>query len=70
METAADLMVERGVSAVSLDEVGRVTSTVNSQMYHFANDDDLVATAVICPQDRILVFDGDLFDAVASVVGL
>jgi hypothetical protein len=30
VDTAADLMVERGVSAVSLDEVGRVTSTSKS----------------------------------------
>ncbi len=38
VDTAADLMVERGVLAVSLDDVGRVTSTSKSQMYHyFAN---------------------------------
>ena len=47
VETASDLMVERGVSAVSLDEVGRATATSKSQMYHyFASKDDLVAAVV------------------------
>ena len=68
VDAAADLMVERGVSAVSLDEVGRATSTSKSQMYHyFASKDDLVAAVVICVQDRILAFHGDLLDAVESV---
>ena len=68
VDTAADLMVERGVSAVSLDEVGRLTSTSKSQMYHyFGSKDDLVAAVVICVQDRILAFHGELLVAVESV---
>jgi AcrR family transcriptional regulator len=68
VEAAADLMVERGVSAVSLDEVGRATSTSKSQMYHyFTSKDDLVAAVVICVQDRILAFHGELLVAVESV---
>ena len=64
VETASDLMVERGVSAVSLDEVGRATSTSKSQMYHyFASKDDLVAAVVICVRDRILAFQSDLLDS-------
>jgi len=64
-------MVERGISAVSLEEVGRVTSTSKSQMYHyFASKDDLVAAVVICVQDRILAFHGDLLVAVESLDGL
>jgi TetR/AcrR family transcriptional repressor of nem operon len=71
VETASDLMVERGVSAVSLDEVGRVTSTSKSQMYHyFTSKDDLVAAVVVCVRDRILGFQGDLLVAVESVDGL
>lgn len=71
VETTSDLMVERGVSAVSLDEVGRATSTSKSQMYHyFANKDDLVAAVVTCVRDRILTFQGDLLVAVESVDGL
>jgi len=61
-------MVERGVLAVSLDEVGRVTSTSKSQMYHyFASKDDLVAAVVTCVRDRILAFHGDLLIAVDSL---
>jgi Bacterial regulatory proteins, tetR family len=71
VDTAADLMVERGVLAVSLDEVGRVTSTSKSQMYHyFASKDDLVAAVVTCVRDRILAFHGDLLIAVDSLEGL
>ncbi len=37
-------------------------------MYHyFASKDDLVAAVVICVQDRILAFHGDLLDVVDSV---
>ena len=68
VEAAADLMVERGVAAVSLDEVGRVTSTSKSQMYHyFASKDELVAAVVLCVRDRILAFQGDLLVAVESM---
>jgi AcrR family transcriptional regulator len=68
VEAASDLMVERGVAAVSLDEVGRVTSTSKSQMYHyFTCKDELVAAVVLCVRDRILAFQGDLLVAVESV---
>ena len=63
-------MVERGVSAVSLDELGRLTSTTKSQMYHyFASKDDLVVAVVICVRDRILALHGDLLVAVESLDG-
>ncbi len=68
VEAASDLMVERGVAVVSLDEVGRVTSTSKSQMYHyFTSKDELVTAVVICVRDRILAFQGDLLVAVESV---
>jgi AcrR family transcriptional regulator len=68
IEAASDLMVERGVAAVSLDEVGRVTSTSKSQMYHyFTSKDELVAAVVVCVRDRILAFQGELLVAVESV---
>ena len=68
VEAASDLMVERGVAAVSLDEVGRTTSTSKSQMYHyFTGKDELVAAVVICVRDRILAFQGDLLVTVQSV---
>ncbi len=56
---------------MSLEDVGRATSTSKSQMYHyFASKDDLVAAVVICVQDRIMAFHGDLLVAVESVDGL
>jgi AcrR family transcriptional regulator len=68
VEAASDLMVERGVAAVSLDEVGRATSTSKSQMYHyFSSKDELVAAVVICVRDRVLAFQADLLLAVESV---
>jgi len=68
VEAAADLMVERGVAAVSLDEVGRITSTSKSQMYHyFTSKDALVTAVVLCVRDRILAFQGDLLVGVRSV---
>jgi AcrR family transcriptional regulator len=68
VEAASDLMVERGVAAVSLDEVGRVTSTSKSQMYHyFTSKDELVAAVVLCVRDRVLAFQGDLLVGVTSV---
>jgi len=68
VEAASDLMVERGVATVSLDEVGRVTSTSKSQMYHyFSSKDGLVDAVVLCVRDRILAFQGDLLVTVASV---
>lgn len=71
VDAASDLMVERGVAAVSLDEVGRVTSTSKSQMYHyFASKDELVDAVVICVRDRILDFQGSLLRSVASVQDL
>jgi AcrR family transcriptional regulator len=68
VEAASDLMVERGVASVSLDEVGRVTSTSKSQMYHyFASKDDLIDAVVLCVRNRILAFQADLLVAVESV---
>ena len=47
---------------MSLDEVGRVTSTSKSQMYHyFASKDELVAAVVTCVRDRIVAFRTVLF---------
>jgi len=68
VEAASDLMVDRGVAAVSLDEVGRVTSTSKSQMYHyFADKVELVAAVVICVRDRILGFQRGLLEAAETV---
>lgn len=68
VDAAADLMVERGAWTVSLNEVGRVTCTSKSQMYHyFASRDQLIAAVVICVRDRILAFQSHLLEMVESV---
>jgi AcrR family transcriptional regulator len=68
VEAASDLMVERGVAAVSLDEVGRVTATSKSQMYHyFSSKDELVTAVVLCVRDRILAFQAGLLGSVESM---
>ncbi len=68
IELASDLMVVRGVAAVSLDEVGRATSTSKSQMYHyFASKDELVGAVVIHVRDQILCFHANLLAEVATV---
>jgi len=65
---AADLMVERGVASVSLDEVGRATSTSKSQMYHyFASKDELVGAVVEHVGDEILTFQGSLLEGMTGL---
>jgi AcrR family transcriptional regulator len=44
---AADLMVANGVAGVSLDEVGRATSTSKSQIYHYFSNKEALTTAVV-----------------------
>lgn len=71
VDAASDLMVEQGVAAVSLDDVGRATSTSKSQLYHyFANKDELVEAVVRCVRDRILDFQSGLLVDATSVEDL
>lgn len=56
IDAAADLIYERGVATVTLDEVGRATCTSRSQMYHYFTDKaDLVRAVIDCQRDRIAV---------------
>lgn len=68
VNAASDLMVERGVSVVTLDDVGQATSTSKSQMYHyFANKDELVDAVVIRVRDRVLGFQASLLVGIRCV---
>lgn len=71
VRAAAALMVERGVASVSLDEVGRATSTSKSQMYHyFASKDELIDAVVDHVGTEVLDFQGGLLanlDSIAAV---
>ena len=61
LDAAADLMVAKGVAAVSLDEICRVTGTSKSQLYHyFASKDELAIAVVDCVRLRILAFQRPL----------
>ena len=65
---AAGLMVDRGVASVSLDEVGRATSTSKSQMYHyFESKDQLVVAVVEHVGVEILTFQGSLLGEMESL---
>jgi len=61
-------MVERGVAAVSLDEVGRATSTSKSQLYHyFASKDQLVEAVVASVGSEVLAFQAGLLKGMDSL---
>ncbi len=65
---AAGLMVDPGVASVSLDEVGRATSTSKSQMYHyFESKDQLVVAVVEHVGVEILTFQGSLLGKMESL---
>ena len=57
IDTAADLIYDRGVAAVTLDDVRRTTDTSKSQLYHyFADKDDLVHAVIDRQRERVLAF--------------
>jgi len=71
VDAAADLMVSKGVRAVSLDDVGHKTSTSRSQLYHyFASKDDLVVAVVDCVRARILALQRRLLEDLDSFEAL
>ncbi len=52
---ASDLIFERGLDGVSLDDLLRATSTSKSQLYHYFDDkSDLVHAVIECQRDRVL----------------
>jgi len=57
VDAAAELIYERGVANVSLDDVRQATGTSKSQLYHYFDDKDSLAHAVIDRQEeRVLAF--------------
>jgi len=55
VESAAELVAERGVHATSLDDVRAVAGASKSQLYHyFANRDELVEAAVAYRCEQVL----------------
>ena len=67
IDTAADLIYERGVAAVTLDDVRDATATSKSQLYHYFTDkDDLVHAVIERQRARVLVFHKPRLDSLSS----
>ncbi len=59
IDAAAELIYERGVAGVSLDDVRQVTGTSKSQLYHYFDDKNDLVHAVIDRQgQQVLGFHG------------
>ena len=67
IDTAADLIYERGVAAVTLDDVRDATETSKSQLYHyFADKDDLVHAVIDRQRLRVLAFHAPKLDSLSN----
>ena len=67
VDAAADLIYERGVAGVSLDDVGDATGTSKSQLYHyFADKDDPVHAVIDRQQERVLAFHRPQLSSLSS----
>src|SRR5277367_6198070 len=67
IDTAADLIYERGVAAVTLDDVRDATATSKSQLYHyFADKNDLVHAVIERQRGRVLAFHRPKLDSLSS----
>jgi TetR/AcrR family transcriptional regulator, transcriptional repressor for nem operon len=67
IDGAADLVYERGVAGVSLDDVLRATGTSKSQMYHYFNDkNDLIHAVIERQRERVLDFHRPELDSLSS----
>jgi AcrR family transcriptional regulator len=64
VDAAADLIFERGVAEVSLDDIRQVTGVSKSQLYHYFNDkSDLLHAVIECQQERVLGNHRPTFDS-------
>jgi AcrR family transcriptional regulator len=67
VDAAADLIYERGVAGVNLDDVLRATRTSKSQLYHYFGDkSDLIHAVIECQRDRILGFHRPALESLSS----
>ena len=67
IEAAANLVYERTVAGVSLDEVCRATSTSKSQLYHYFSDkDDLIHAVIDHERERVLGFHRPAIECLSS----
>jgi TetR/AcrR family transcriptional regulator, transcriptional repressor for nem operon len=67
IDAAADLVYERGVAGVSLDDVLRATATSKSQLYHYFNDkNDLIHAVIEQQRERVLGFHRPELESLSS----
>jgi AcrR family transcriptional regulator len=67
IDTAAELIYERGVAAITLDDVRDATGTSKSQLYHyFAAKNDLVHAVIDRQRERVLAFHRPKLDSLSS----
>lgn len=71
VRTAAELVAEHGVAAVSLDDVGRRAPASRSQLYHyFADKDALIRAVVDATSDAVLGAQKGLLEHLDSWAGI
>src|SRR5271168_766626 len=67
IQAAAELVAERGVAEMSLDEVGARSHASRSQLYHYFEDrDDLVRAVVDATTSTVLAAQDALLDDLGS----
>lgn len=67
VDAAADLVYERGVAGVSLDDVLRATDTSKSQLYHYFDDkNDLIHAVIERQRERVLGFHRPEFESLSN----
>lgn len=67
IDAAADLIYERGVAGVTLDDVREATDTSKSQLYHyFADKNDLVHAVIDRQSERVLAFHKPQLDSLSN----
>ena len=71
VRAAAELVAERGVAAVNLDDVGRRARTSRSQLYHYFDDKaDLVHAVVDATSEAVLGAQDGLLEHLDSWAGI
>ena len=67
VQAAADLIVEKGVAGMSLDDVRERTGASRSQLYHYFEDrDDLVRAVIDATTDAVLGRQGEFLEQLDS----
>lgn len=71
LAAAADLIQQRGVAAVKLDDVERAAGVGRSQLYHYFDDrDDLIRSVIHSTVDTVLAAQEPLLLEVGSLDGI